>query len=117
MDLEHPAVGPLLLQQIAVVSHVHRGVGDDFLPDGVHGGVGHLGEELVEVVEQGPVHIVQHRQGDVGTHGGGGLGPGAGHGEDGVAHILIGVAEGLLEPVEPLSGVALHPAVGDGQVL
>ena len=60
------------------------------------GGIGHLGKELLEVVEQGLVLVVQHRQRDVDAHGGGGLRPGAGHGQDGGRHILIGVAEGLL---------------------
>ena len=115
-DLQHPAVLRPLLEQVSVVPHVDGGVGDNLLPDGVDGRVGHLGEELLEVVEQGLLPAVQHRQGDVGAHGGGGLRPGAGHGQDGAAHVLIGVAKGLLEAAEPLPAAPLHPPVGDGQI-
>ena len=113
---EHRAVLRLLLQQIAAGAHVHRGVGDDLLPDGVHGGIGHLGEQLLEVAEQGLVLFRQHRQRRVHAHGGGGLRPVPGHGEDGVLHLLIGVAEGLVQPVPPLLGGPLHPPVGDGEI-
>ena len=117
VDLEDPAIFRALLQQVAVVAHVDGGVGDDLLPDGVDGRVGYLSKELLEVAEQGLVPVVQHRQGDIGAHGSGGLQTGACHGEDGVAYVLIGVAEGLLQPVQPVSGVALHPVVGNRQIL
>lgn len=55
VDLEDCAVLRSFLQQIAAGAHIHRGVGDDLLADGVHGRVGHLGEELLEVAEQGLV--------------------------------------------------------------
>ena len=117
VDLEDGAVFRPLLQEIAAGAHVHGGVGDDLLPDGVHGGIGHLGEELLEVVEQGLMVLAEHRQRRVHAHGGGGLRPVPGHGENGVLDLLIGVAEGLVQPVPQLLGVALHPPVGDGQVL
>ena len=117
VDLQHPAVLRLLIQQVAVIAHVYGGVGDDLLPDGVDGRVGHLGKQLAEVVEQGLVVAGQHRQGNVRPHGGGGLCPGAGHGQNGVLHILIGVAKRLLHLGTALRGIALHPLVGDGQIL
>ena len=116
VDLEDPAVLRPLLQQVAVVPQIDGGVGDDLLPDGVDGRVGDLGEELLEVVEEGLALVVQHRQGDVDAHGGGGLGGVPGHGEDGGLHVFIGVAEGLLDAGQLLPGVGLHPVVGDGQV-
>ena len=61
--------------------------------------------------------LTEHRQRDVHAHGGGGLGAVPGHGEDGVLDLLIGVAEGLVQPVPQLLGVGLHPLVGDGEVL
>ena len=117
VDLKHPAVVRRFREQIAVVAHIDSGVGDDLLTNGVDRRVGHLGKELLEVAEQGLILVVQHRQRNVGAHGGSRLGTGAGHGEDGVAHILIGVAKGLLEAVKSFSGVALYSAVGNGQIL
>ena len=116
VDLEDCAVLRSFLQQIAAGAHIHRGVGDDLLADGVHGRVGHLGEELLEVAEQGLVLFRQHRQRCVHAHGGGGLRPIPGHGEDSVLHLLIGVAEGLVQPVPPLLGGPLHTPVGDGKI-
>ena len=116
VDLEDCAVLRSFLQQIAAGAHIHRGVGDDLLADGVHGRVGHLGEELLEVAEQGLVLFRQHRQRCVHAHGGGGLRPTPGHGEDSVLHLLIGVAEGLVQPVPPLLGGPLHTPVGDGKI-
>ena len=115
-NLEDPAVFRPLLQQVPVVPDIDGGVGDHLLPDGVNGRVGDLGEELLEVVEEGLPLVIQHCQGNVDAHSGGGLRPGAGHGEDGVPHVLIGIAEGLLEPGKLLPAPGLHPVVGDGQV-
>ena len=116
VDLEDRAVLRPLLQQVAGGAHVDRGVGNDLLPDGVHGRVGHLGEELLEVAEQGLVLLREHRQRRVRPHGGGGLRPVPGHGENGVLHLLIGIAEGLVQPVTQLLRGPLHPPVGDGEV-
>ena len=48
MDLEHPAVGGLLHQEIAVVADIDRGVRDQLLPEGVDGRIGDLGKELTQ---------------------------------------------------------------------
>ena len=116
LNLQHGAVGRLLLQQVAAGAYVNGGVSDDLFPDGVDGGICHLGEELLEVVEQGLVALTEHRQRRVHTHGRGGLHPIPGHGENGVLHLLIGVAEGLIQPVPQLLGMGLHPLVGNGEV-
>ena len=116
-DLQHRAVFRPLLKQIPARAHVDRGVGDDLLPDGVHGRVRHLSEKLLEIVEQGLMLFTEHRQRRIHAHGGGGLGPVPGHGEQGVLDLLVGIAEGLVQPVPQLLGVGLHLPVGDGQVL
>lgn len=64
-----------LLQQVAVVAQIDGGVGDHLLPDGVDGGIGHLGKELLEVIEQGLFVVGEDRQWDVHPHGGGGSAP------------------------------------------
>ena len=91
--------GRTLPQQVAAGTHIDRGVGDDFLTDGVNGRVGNLGKELLEVVEQRLVILAQHGQRDVDAHGAGGLCSGLSHGENGRLDILIGVAEGFIQPV------------------
>ena len=106
-----------LPQQVASRPQMDGRVGDDLLPDGVDGRVGHLGEHLLEVVEQGLVLLGQDGQGDVHAHGCGGLCPGLGHLEDGVFDLLVGIAEGLVQPVPVLLAVGGHRVVGDGQVL
>lgn len=57
------------------------------------GGLVTCAKMLFEVVEQRLPPVVQYGQGNIDPHGGGGLGPGPCHGEDGVAHVLIGIAE------------------------
>ena len=102
VDLEHLAVLRLFLEEVAVVADIDGGVCDYLLADGVDGRIGDLCKELFEVVEQRLPPVVQYGQGNIDPHGGGGLGPGPCHGEDGVAHVLIGIAEGLLKPGQGL---------------
>ena len=95
-DLQHLAVFRQFLQQIAIGTHKNRGVRHDLLPDGVNGRVGHLGKQLLEVVEQGLMGFGQDGQRNIHTHGRSGLRPVFRHGQDGVLHLLIGVAKGLV---------------------
>ena len=117
VDLQDVAVLGPVLQQIAVGAHINRGIGDGFLPDGVDGRVGHLGKHLLEIVKEGLVFFRQDRQGQVVAHGRRRFGAVAGHGENGVLDILIGVGKSLLQsgPVIAVQGDGL--LVGDGQVL
>ena len=116
LDLKNRTVGRFLFQQVAAGAHINGGVGDNFFPDGVDGGIRHLGEKLLEVVEQGLAALAEYCQRRVHPHGGGGLHPIPGHGENGILHLLIGVAEGLIQPVPQLLRMGLHPPVGDGQL-
>ena len=90
MDLEHPAVVRLFLEQIPVIGRVDGGVGDDLLPDSIHGWVGHLGEELLEVGEEGLILLSSTARGISTPRWRRRLRRGAGHGQDGVVHVLIG---------------------------
>ncbi len=77
--------------------------GDQLLADGVERRVGHLGEELGEVVVEQPGAVGEHGDGRVRAHRADRLGPGAGHGGEDDPQLLGGVAE------QPLVGH--HPAV------
>ena len=116
VHLEHLAVFGLVLQQVAVGAHIDAGGGDHLFPDGVDGRVGHLGEHLLEVAEQGRPTAAQDGQGGVGAHGPAGFGPLLGHRQDDLVHLLVAVAKGFFQPGQLVGGVGGHLAVGDLQV-
>ena len=70
VDFQYLAVLSLFLQKISLLPHIHRGAGDNFLPDGVNGRIGYLGKELLEIVKQGALFLGKHCQGSVHAHGG-----------------------------------------------
>ena len=116
VDFQHLAVLGLILQQVAVGADVHAGGGDHLLADGVDGRVGHLRKALLEVVEQRGMLVAQHSQRRISAHGTGRLCTGPGHGEDHGVHVLVLVAEHLLQAGELVAGVAFHLDVGDLQL-
>ena len=59
----------------------------------------------------------EHRQRTVGSHGGHRLDAVPGHGQDHGPILLVGVAVSLLELRPLLLRIALHPLVGDFQIL
>ncbi len=69
---------------------------DHLLPDGVQGRVGHLREQLAEVVEEQPRTAREHRDRRVGAHRADRFDTASGHGRDDDAQFLLGVAEDLL---------------------
>ena len=81
--------------------------GDQLFADGVEGRVGHLGEELGEVVVEHAGAVRQHGDGGIRAHGAQRLPAGLGHGGQDHPQLLGGVAE------EPLLGH--HPAVLGGE--
>ena len=115
VHLEHLAVLRLILQQIAVGTDVNAGGGDHLFPDGVNGRVRHLCEPLFEVVEQRGMLAAEHGKRGVGAHGTGGLCARPRHGKDHGVHVLVLVAEHLLQPGQLLAGVAFYLHVGDLQ--
>ena len=117
LHLEHLAVLGLVLQQVAVGTHIDAGGGDHLLTDGIDGRVGDLCEPLLEVVEQRGVLVAQDSQRGVGAHGSGRLGTGPGHGQDQLLDFLVFVAKDLLQAGQLLAGVAGDLDVGDLQVL
>ena len=116
VHLEDLAVLGLILQQVAVGTDVYAGGSDHLFTDGIDGRVRHLRKALLEIVEQRRMLIAQHGQRGVGAHSAGRLCACPGHGEDHGVHILILVAEHLLQAGELAAGVAFHLHIGDLQL-
>ena len=116
VDLQDAAVLGAVLQQVAVAAEIDRGVRNAFLADGVDGGIRDLGELLLEVIEERRIALGQHRQRHIRSHGGGGLLPGTGHGQDGILDLLVRIAEGAVQPVAHFLRMTGDLGVGDGQV-
>ena len=99
------AVVAVGLQHVAFGSDRGPQRRDDLFADGVQRRVGHLSEQLGEVLEQQPGALADRRDRGVGTHRPDGLGAGAGHGRQQDADLLLGVPEGLLAAQDRLPRV------------
>ena len=117
IDLQHGAVAAFFLQKITVRADIDGRVGHDLFPQGVDGRIGHLGKQLLEIVEQELMSLGEHGQRSVMSHGKGGLHSVFRHGKDLVLHILIGIAEHLVEPVADLLGVDRDLVIGDRKLV
>ena len=84
------------LEQVALGPDAGRDLGHQLLADAVERRVGHLGEELLEVVVEEPRPVREHGERRVGAHGAHRLLAGRRHGRQEQAQVLVGVAEGLL---------------------
>ncbi len=115
-NLQNLAVDGLLVQQVSIFSHIHRGRCDDLLPNRVDGRICHLGKKLLKIVKQRLVFLGQHGQGRVDAHGADSLGAVQGYIADGGPVFLVGIAKGLLEPCQFLVAVLLHPDIGNPEI-
>ena len=88
--------------------------GDHFFADGVERRVRHLGEQLLEVVEQQPRPLGQHGERRVGAHRPERLHAVERHRRDEDLQLLVGVAEHLLAAQHAV--VAEHDVLPAGQV-
>ena len=88
--------------------------GDQFLADRVERRVGHLGEELGEVVEQRPGLLTQRGDRGVGAHRPDRLGAAGRHRRQDQPQLLLGVAEDLLTAGH--RGVGVHDVLPLGQI-
>ena len=93
---DHPGAGGRRLQQVGLRTDPDQGRGDDLLANRIDGGIGDLGEELLEIVVEELGLFGQHRQRRIGSHGSQRLHAVSGHGAENDPLILEGVAEGLL---------------------
>ncbi len=114
-QFQHVALARGRLQQVALAAHAAHQRHHDLLPERVDGRIGHLGEVLLEVAEQQLGLLRQHRQGDVDAHGTHRLLAAHGHGAEHQAQVLLGVAEGVLQPRQFLGPHrVLHRGRGQG---
>ena len=84
------------LEQVGLGADGGRQRGHQLLADGVEGRVGHLGEELGEVVVEQARAVREHRDGRVRAHRAERLGARAGHRGEDDAQLLVRVAEQAL---------------------
>ena len=84
------------LEQVGLGADGGRQRGDQLLADGVERRVGHLGEELGEVVVEEAGAVREHGDGGVGAHRADGLGAGARHRRQDDPQLLGRVAEQAL---------------------
>ena len=90
----HEAAGvAAVLEQVAVVAEVEHAGGHEALAQRVDGRVGHLGEELVEVVVERAVLLREHRERRVDAHRGQRRLAGRGHGANALVHVVVVVAQ------------------------
>ena len=108
-------VGRRCRQGVALGTDRRAERGDELLADRVERRVGHLREELGEVVEEQPRPLRQHGDRGVGAHGAQGLSPGLRHRAEQDPQLLLRVAEGLLAAGD--RGGRVHDVLALGQVV
>ena len=109
------AMAGLRFQQVAFGPDEARQTGDDFFTNSVQRGVGHLREELAEVVEQQTWPIRQRSDRSVGTHRTDRFRAGARHRLHDHPEFFLAVPEGLLPTRNRFVGV--HDVLSFGQFL
>ena len=117
VHLEDRAVAALRVEKVAVGADVDGRVRDDLLPEGVDRRVRDLGELLLEEAVEKRVGVRERCQRDVMPHGDGRLRTVCRGLEDVCPHLLIAVAEHLVEAVPLFLGMDRHLAVRDREVI
>ena len=115
IDLQHAAVLRLLIQKVSIGTNVNRGIRDHLLTQGIDRGIGNLGKQLLEIIEQQLVLSGEHGKRNIMSHRGRGLHAVLCHREDVIPHVLIRVAENLIELVAKLLIVGRYFFVRDGK--
>ncbi len=115
-ELEGVAVLGGLFEDVALGADVAGERHDELFADGVDGGIGDLGEELLEVVEEGLGFVAEAGERGVGAHGADGLFAVGGHGEHDHAQVFFGVAEGALAREDGVE-VGVVPAGRSGEAI
>lgn len=87
--LDQPGVLRRFFQNVGMVAYVCSQAHDQFLPDGVDGRIGHLGKQLLEIIEQERRLSGEDGQRRVISHGAERLRAFQHHGADNQLHILL----------------------------
>ena len=116
-DLYHAAVFGLFFEQIAVLANVNGGGCDDLLANGVDRRIGDLRENLLEVIKQRLRLLGEHSRRLVAAHRGDRLRTCLRHRQNGGHHVLIGVAERLLQSALFGARVFFDLGIRDFQIL
>ena len=96
LQLEQAGVPGGLVQQILLAADIAFHRHHHLFPDGIDGRVGHLGEELLEVVVEQRRLVGENRQRRIRAHGPDRFFAVPGHGSHQQAKVLHGITEGLL---------------------
>ena len=115
VDSEHAAVLRFLFQQVSVLAHIDYRGSNDLFTDSVDRRIGHLREQLFEIIEQRLMMVGQRRQRHVDSHGRSSLGTIGRHAHDRSSHIFIPVAECFLKALQFFRRVLLDSLVGNLQ--
>ena len=102
VDLDVVARPCIGREQVGLGSQGRTHVGDQLLADGVERRIGHLGEELLEIVVEQPRAIREHRERRVGAHRADRLCPVPDHRREDYPQVLLGEAEGALPGAQRL---------------
>ena len=102
-----------LFQNITLSTDVYGGRGHDLLTDGIDGRVGHLSEQLLEIMEQRMIRLAQNGKRRIHAHGCDGFAAILCHRQDALLHFIIGVAKSLLHPLALFVGVFRYTIVRD----
>ena len=115
IDLQHAAVLRLFIQKVSIGTDVNRGIRDHLLTQGINRGIGNLGKQLLEIIEQQLVLSGEHGKRNIMPHRGRGLHAVFCHRENVIPHVLVGVTENLIELVAKLLIVGRYFFVRDGK--
>ncbi len=117
VHLENRTVAALRVEKVSVGADVDGRVRDDLLPEGVDRRVRDLSELLLEEAVEERIGVRERCQRDVVTHGNGRLRTVCRGLKDVCPHLLIAVAEDLVEAVAFFLGVDRHLAVRNREIL
>ena len=116
LDFQNVTVFGSFPEQVSIRSDIDMGIRDDLLPERVDRRVGDLGKLLFEVIEEKLVLVGEDRKRDIHPHGSDGLTGIHRHWKDRVEHVLIRIAECLVQPVSLFLGIGLDFLVRNGEI-
>ena len=103
------------LEQVGLATDIGLQRHDDSLSKRIDRRIGHLGEQLAEIVVEQPGPLGENGKWNVVAHGSGGLNSFCGHGTQDQLQVFVGVAESLLRLLQLfIDGIRLWIGRGQG---